>query len=102
MSTTVDERVVSMQFDNGQFERNASQSMSTLDKLKKALSTKGYKVTKTTSTNDTAKTTIINKSDIDTEFIDNIKSILGTENVSSNSVSSSDVDITIILGKDYK
>ena len=37
MSTTVDERVVSMQFDNGQFERNASQSMSTLDKLKKAL-----------------------------------------------------------------
>ena len=48
------------------------------------------------------KTTIINKSDIDTEFIDNIKSILGTENASSNSVSSSDVDITIILGKDYK
>ena len=37
MSTTVDERVVSMQFDNGQFERNVSQSMSTLDKLKKAL-----------------------------------------------------------------
>ena len=37
MSTTVDERVVSMQFDNRQFERNASQSMSTLDKLKKAL-----------------------------------------------------------------
>ena len=37
MSTTVDERVVSMQFDNAQFERKASQSMSTLDKLKKAL-----------------------------------------------------------------
>ena len=37
MSTTVDERVVSMQFDNAQFERNASRSMSTLDKLKKAL-----------------------------------------------------------------
>lgn len=81
---------------------NGSGSSESLDKLKKALSTKGYKVTKTTSTNDTAKTTIINKSDIDTEFIDNIKSILGTENVSSNSVSSSDVDITIILGKDYK
>lgn len=81
---------------------NGSGSSESLDKLKKALSTKGYKVTKTTSTNDTAKTTIINKSDIDAEFIDNIKSILGTENVSSNSVSSSDVDITIILGKDYK
>ena len=81
---------------------NGSGSSESLEKLKKALSTKGYKVTKTTSTNDTAKTTIINKSDIDPEFIDNIKSILGTENVSSNSVSSSDVDITIILGKDYK
>ena len=81
---------------------NGSGSSESLEKLKKALSTKGYKVTKTTSTNDTAKTTIINKSDIDTEFIDNIKSILGTENVSPNSVSSSDVDITIILGKDYK
>ena len=81
---------------------NGSGSSESLDKLKKALSTKGYKITKTTSTNDTAKTTIINKSDIDTEFIDNIKSVLGTENVSSNSVSSSDVDITIILGKDYK
>ncbi len=81
---------------------NGSGSSESLEKLKKALSTKGYKVTKTTSTNDTAKTTIINKSDIDTEFIDNIKSILGTENVSSNSVSLSDVDITIILGKDYK
>ena len=81
---------------------NGSGSSESLEKLKKALSTKGYKVTKTTSTNDTAKTTIINKSYIDTEFIDNIKSILGTENVSSNSVSSSDVDITIILGKDYK
>ena len=81
---------------------NGSGSSESLDKLKKALSTKGYKITKTTSTNDTAKTTIINKSDIDAEFIDNIKSILGTENVSSNSVSSSDVDITIILGKDYK
>lgn len=81
---------------------NGSGSSESLDKLKKALSTKGYKITKTTSTNDTAKTTIINKSDIDAEFIDNIKSVLGTENVSSNSVSSSDVDITIILGKDYK
>ncbi len=80
---------------------NGSGSSESLDKLKKALSTKGYKI-KTTSTNDTAKTTIINKSDIDAEFIDNIKSVLGTENVSSNSVSSSDVDITIILGKDYK
>ena len=45
MSKTVDERVVSMQFDNAQFEKNVSTSMSTIDKLKQKLrfdnSTKG-------------------------------------------------------------
>ena len=30
MSKTVDERVVEMRFDNGQFERNVQTSMSTL------------------------------------------------------------------------
>ena len=34
---TVDERVVSMQFDNKNFERNVSTTMSTLDKLKQKL-----------------------------------------------------------------
>lgn len=37
MSKTVDERVVSMEFDNKNFEKNVSISMSTLDKLKRAL-----------------------------------------------------------------
>ena len=37
MSKTVDERVVSMQFDNAQFEKNVSTSMTTLDKLKQSL-----------------------------------------------------------------
>ena len=37
MSETVDERVVSMEFDNDRFEKNVSTSLSTLDKLKKAL-----------------------------------------------------------------
>ena len=37
MSTTVDNRVVEMRFDNQQFERNANQSISTLDRLKQAL-----------------------------------------------------------------
>ena len=41
MSKTVDERVVSMQFDNAQFERNVSTSMSTLDKLKQSLNLSG-------------------------------------------------------------
>lgn len=37
MSTTIDQKVVQMQFDNSNFEKNVSTSMSTLDKLKKAL-----------------------------------------------------------------
>lgn len=37
MSKTVDERVVSMQFDNKHFESNVKTSMNTLDKLKRAL-----------------------------------------------------------------
>ena len=40
MSKTVDERVVSMQFDNKHFEQNVKTSMSTLDKLKKSLNFK--------------------------------------------------------------
>ena len=41
MSKQVDERVVSMQFDNKHFERNVSTTMSTLDKLKKKLNLSG-------------------------------------------------------------
>lgn len=41
MSREVDERVVEMRFDNGQFERNVSQTMSTLDKFKQKLNFTG-------------------------------------------------------------
>lgn len=37
MGATIDERVVEMRFDNKQFEANAGQSLSTLQKLKEAL-----------------------------------------------------------------
>lgn len=41
MSRTIDEKVVEMRFDNQNFEKNVSQSMSTLDKLKSALDFSG-------------------------------------------------------------
>ena len=41
MSTTIDERVVEMRFDNKQFESNVATSMSTLEKLKKSLNLTG-------------------------------------------------------------
>ena len=41
MSKTIDEKVVSIQFDNQRFEKNVSTTMSTLDKLKQKLNFNG-------------------------------------------------------------
>lgn len=41
MSTTIDERVVEMRFDNKQFESNVQTSLSTLDRLKNSLNLSG-------------------------------------------------------------
>ena len=41
MSTTIDQRVVEMRFDNKQFESNVQTSLSTLDKLKQKLNLSG-------------------------------------------------------------
>ena len=41
MSKQIDEKVVSMQFDNKQFERNVKTSINTIDNLKKSLDLKG-------------------------------------------------------------
>jgi len=41
VSTTIDQRVVEMRFDNKQFEQGVSTTMSTLDKFKEKLSLKG-------------------------------------------------------------
>lgn len=81
---------------------NGSGSSSILTEVKKDLTAKGYKISKTSTTTSTSKTTIINKTDVDEKFENDIKDILGVGNISSSSVSSSQVDITIIIGKDYK
>lgn len=81
---------------------NGSGSSSVLSEVKKDLTAKGYKISKTSTTTSTSKTTIINKTDVDEKFENDIKNILGVGNISSSSVSSSQVDITIIIGKDYK
>ena len=81
---------------------NGSGSDKTLTKVKKALTDRGYKISKTTNTTSTAKTTIINKTNIDTKYVNDIKDILTVGNISTSSVSSSNVDVTIIIGKDCK
>ena len=79
---------------------NGTGSDKVLTQVKKLLESKGYEVTGQNTTS-TSKTTIINKTDVDTKFTDNIKYILGVGNISTGPVTSSKIDITIIIGKDY-
>ena len=81
---------------------NGSGSSEKLSQVRKDLTAKGYKISRTSTTTSTSKTTIINKTDVDEKYENDIKEILGVGNISSSSVSSSNVDITIIIGKDYK
>ena len=52
--------------------------------------------------NNVSKTVIINKTSVSSEIIATIKTLLHTENLQSKSTSTSKVDLTIIIGKDYK
>lgn len=80
---------------------NGTGSKDILTKVQKKLEALGYDVERTEGTTATSKTTIINKTDVDAKFTENIKGELGVGNISTSSVSSSKVDITIIIGKDY-
>lgn len=73
-----------------------------LTEATKKLKEKGYNIYKTGSTSVTSKTNIINKSDIDGEIVSELKKNLGIGTISKSDSKSSQVDITIILGKDYK
>ena len=80
---------------------NGSGDSNLLKKATNALKQEGYTVSKTGKTSTTQVTTIINKAKLAESITSNIKSTLGTGVISSSSTSSK-VDVTIILGKDYK
>lgn len=80
---------------------NGSGKSSNLTKITKLLKDSGYVVSKVGNTNTTSKTSIINKNNVSNKVLDNIKEILGTANITTNT-SESQVDLTIILGKDIK
>lgn len=73
-----------------------------LTEATKKLKEKGYNIYKTGSTSVTSKTTIVNQSDVDGELVSELKKNLGMGTISKSKGKSSQVDITIILGKDYK
>lgn len=80
---------------------NGSGDSKTLQKVVNELEGAGYKVTRTGNTNTTSKTTIINKKDAKDTTLKDIKQVLGTGTIQESESTSSKVNITIIIGKDY-
>lgn len=80
---------------------NGSGNNKTLSNVTELLKKEGYNITKTGTTNMTAKTTILNKKGIDDTILKDIKEKLGTGVISNSKSTSAKVDITIIIGKDY-
>lgn len=80
---------------------NGSGKSSNLSKLTQKLKDKGYKVSKAGNTNATSKTSIVNKGNISDTTLSSLKELIGVGTISNNPTDSS-IDITIILGKDFK
>ena len=80
---------------------NGSGDKEKLKTAKALLTSNGYKVTSTEKTSITYNTTIINKTKQSEEIMSDIKRILKTGVIASSS-RKSEVDITLILGKDFE
>ena len=80
---------------------NGSGVSSNLAKVTKILEDAGFKVTKAGTTSSTAKTNIINRTNKSTTIEDKVKEAIGTGSVSKGA-EISNVDFTIVIGKDYK
>ncbi len=81
---------------------NGTGNSKALQKAVSELEGAGYNVTRTGSTSTTTKTTITNKKNIQNNMLNNMKEVLGTGTTSTDESSSSKVDVTITLGKDYE
>ena len=80
---------------------NGSGDNTKIEEAKKLLEEAGYDVKRTGKTSSIAQTVITNKKDVTDENLKNIKQILGKGNISTNKSSTSLVDVTIIIGKDF-
>ena len=80
---------------------NGSGSNSTLDEVMSNLENAGFDVIKTGKISSTSNTTIINRNnEIENTYTDKAKELLKTESIVLGD-QDSDVDLTIIIGKDY-
>lgn len=80
---------------------NGSGDSKNLQKVVTDLEAEGYNVTRTGSTNVTSKTTIIDKKEVNNTLLEDMKEVLKTGIIQNSQSSSSKVDVTIIVGKDY-
>lgn len=95
-ATSVSKKDIKIEVLNGSGESNK------LQKAVKQLEGAGYNVSRTGSTNATSKTAIVNKKEVKDIILKNIKDTLGIGTISDSQSSSSKVDVTIIIGKDYE
>lgn len=81
---------------------NGSGNKTSLEKAKELLENAGYNVTKTGQTSTVSKTVITNKKNATEEQLNNIKQALKVGTIATNVSSTSLVDVTIIIGTDFK
>lgn len=79
---------------------NATDNIKNISKMSNELEALGYNVTKTGNTNSANKTVIINRGNVSTSIIDEIKQALNTSEVQEGG--ETNVDITIIIGQEYE
>ena len=81
---------------------NGTSDTKKLDSIIEELKEKGYNIVKTGITSNTSKTTIINRIGKSNTIINDIKTNLNNVGIVSSGSDNSGVDITIIIGNDYK
>ena len=97
-STTSSNSSIKIEVLNGTSDGKVLQEV--VNKLKE----EGYNVSRTGTTTSTSKTVIANKKNVSTTAMNSIKEAVGSGTISDSSTggSSSKVDVTIIIGKDYQ
>lgn len=94
-STNTQSSQITIELLNGSGDKNK------LSEAKKQLEDAGYRVKKTGSTTAISKTIITNKKGISDDNLKQIKETLGTGSISTNKSSTSIVDVTVVIGKDF-
>lgn len=95
-TTTVNDDELKIELING------SGNTSKLEEAKTKLEEAGFTVKKTGKTSTISKTVITNKKNATDEQLKNIKQVLNAGSISTNKQASSQVDITIVIGEDFK